>query len=122
MKKSLWLLAIVMLFASNAFAASFWVVLKDGSRYECKGKPTVANGKATFTTVGGQTFNVDASQYDVAKSEEATRFNGAQVIAIGGPNVPQTTAQQQPGLGSQIKLRKLPAANTPPPPPATTSA
>src|SRR5205085_5353290 len=71
----------------------------------------------------GQTFNVEASQYDVAKSDEATHFNGAQVFAIGGANTPQTTnTQPQQGLGSQIKLRKLPAGNTPPPPPATSSS
>lgn len=121
MKKSLWLLAAVMLFASNAFA-SYWVVLKDGSRYECKAKPTVTNGKAAFTTVAGQTFNVEAAQIDVAKSEEATKYNGAQVFNIGGPGAPQGAGQpQQQGLGSQIKLRKLPG-NTPPPPPAPASA
>ena len=45
MKKSLLLIAVITLFASNVFAASYWVVLKDGSRYECKQKPVVANGK-----------------------------------------------------------------------------
>jgi hypothetical protein len=120
MKKSLLLLATVLLFASNAFA-SYWVVLKDGSRYECKAKPTVTNGKASFTTLGGQTFNVEASQIDVAKSEEATKYNGAQVFNIGGPAAGSGQPQQQ-GLGSQIKLRKLPANNTPPPPPAATTS
>ena len=105
MKKSLLLIAVITLFASNVFAASYWVVLKDGSRYECKQKPVVANGKATFTTVAGQTFNVEAAQYDVAKSEEATKFNGAQVFNInGGSTAPSNTSQQQ-GLGSQIRLR-----------------
>lgn len=118
MKKSLWLLAAVTLFASNAFA-SYWVVLRDGSRYECKAKPTVTNGKAAFTTIAGQTFNVEASQIDTAKSEEATKYNGAQVFNIGGPGAPQGAGQpQQQGLGSQIKLRKLPGTTTPPPAPA----
>jgi hypothetical protein len=115
MKKSLWLVALVILFASNVFAASFWVVLKDGSRYECKQKPIIANGKATFTTIAGQTFNVEAAQYDPAKSEEATKFKGAQVFTMGGGTTGPNTQQQQ-GLGSQIKLRQLPANTTPPPP------
>src|SRR5262249_32591089 len=112
MKKSLWLLAIAALFASNAFAASYWVVLKDGSRFECRAKPVIANGKATFITLAGQTFNVEASQYDLAKSEEATRYGGAQVFNIGGPGTTQTGTQQA-GLGSQIKLRKLTANPAP---------
>ncbi len=123
MKKSLWIAAAVAtLFAANAFAASYWVVLKDGSRYECRQKPTIANGKATFTTLGGQTFNVDATQYDVAKSEEATKFNGAQVINISGGSTGSPATAQQQGLGSQIRLRQ-PVNNTPPPPaPSTTTS
>lgn len=117
MKKSLLLVAFVTLFASNVFAASYWVVLKDGTRYECKQKPIIANGKATFTTIAGQTFNVEAAQYDVAKSEEATKFNGAQVFTMGGGAPTPNTQPQQQGLGSQIKLRQLPS-NTPPPAPA----
>jgi hypothetical protein len=121
MKKSLWLLAVVALFAANAFAASYWVVLKDGSRYECRQKWTVSNGKASFTTVAGQTFNVDAGQIDAAKSDEATRFGGAQLITIAGNGAPQaSTAPQQQGLGSQIRLRQVPT-NTPPPPVANPS-
>ncbi len=119
MKKSLLLIAIVSLFAANAFAASYWVVLRDGSRYECKQKWTVHDGKAWFTTVGGQTFAVDPVQIDPAKSDEATKFNGAQVFALGGPNVPATTTVPQQGLGAQIKLRKTPTVAPTPPPPAT---
>jgi hypothetical protein len=120
MKKSLLLVAIVSLFAANAFAASYWVVTKDGSRYECKQKWTIHDGKAWFTTVAGQTFAVDPNQIDAAKSEEATKYNGAQVFNIGGPNVPATTSAPQQGLGSQIKLRK-PADTPPVPPPPTTT-
>src|SRR5260221_10871045 len=109
MKKSLWLVAVITLFASNVFAASYWVVLKDGSRYECKQKPIVANGKATFTTVAGQTFNVEAAQYDVAKSEEATKFNGAQVFSISGGSTAPSNGSRQHGLRSQISIRHLPS-------------
>jgi len=124
MKKSLWLVGVVLLFASNLFAASFWVVLKDGSRYECKQKPVIANGKATFTTIAGQSFNVDAAQYDVAKSEEATKFKGAQVFTMSGGNTAPSNSQQpqQQGLGAQIKLRQLPATSTPPPPAPSAAA
>lgn len=124
MRKSLLLFAMVSLFAANAFAASYWVVMKDGSQYECKQKWTVKDGKAWFTTVAGQTLTVDPAQIDVAKSEQATKYNGGAVIA-GAATAPTTTAAAQEGLGSQIKLRKpasqvAPAAAPPPAPAPTT--
>ena len=121
MKKSL-LLAIVSLFAVNAFAASYWVVTRDGSRYECKQKWTIRDGKAWFTTVAGQTFAVDPSQIDPAKSEEATKYNGAEVMSLGGPNAPAAAGAPQQGLGSQIKLRKPTNVVATPPPATETSA
>jgi hypothetical protein len=122
MKKPLLLVAIVSLFAANAFAASYWVVTKDGSRYECKQKWTIHDGKAWFTTVAGQTFAVDPTQIDPAKSEEATKYNGAQVFNIAGPGVPATTTAPQQGLGSQIKLRKPVETPAVAPPPTTTGS
>jgi hypothetical protein len=119
MKKSLLLLAIVSLFAANVFAASYWVVMKDGSRYECKQKWTTHDGKAWFTSVSGQTFAVDPVQIDTAKSDEVTKYNGAQVINIGGPTVAATTAAPQQGIGAQIKLRKAAPAVVQAPPPTT---
>ncbi len=123
MKKSLLLFALVSLFAANAFAASYWIVMKDGSQYECKQKWTVKDGKAWFTTVAGQTLTVDPGQIDVAKSEQATKYNGGAVIA-GAANQTTTNAAPQEGLGSQIKLRKPASQVTPagpPPAPAPTT-
>ena len=110
MKKSLVLFAAAALLAAHAFAASYWVVLKDGTRYHAKAKPTINGTRATIQMQSGGTLVVDASQIDPAKSEEMTRLGGGQVLAVEPPSTP-TAAAQAPtsSLGSQIHLRKLPA-------------
>jgi hypothetical protein len=124
MKTSLALLAVT-LFAVNAFAASYFVVLRDGTRYECKGKPTVKDGKAYIVLVSGPTLTLDPTQIDGAKSEEVTKYNGGSVLAQQAAPTP-APASQPSSLGAQIRLRKAPDANastgattTPPPPVAT---
>ncbi len=119
MKKILLLGALFTLLSSPLFA-SFWVVMKDGTRYEAKAKPTVSNGKATFVLVSGQTIQVDASNIDEAKSEETTRLKGASIIA----SEQQATPALKPGasLGSQVRLRPQPGVTTPAPAPAATPA
>jgi len=110
MKKSLVLFAAAACLAAHAFAASYWVVLRDGTRYQAKAKPTINGTRATIQMESGGTLVVDASQIDAAKSEEMTRLGGGQVIALerttsGTTAAPTTTSS----LGSQIRLRKLPA-------------
>jgi len=127
--KSLVLFAAAALLALQAFAADYWVVMKDGTRYKAKGRPTVNGNRATIQMQSGSTLVVDASQIDVAKSEEVTRNGGGEVLAVEQRPTGMTPQQQQqsPSLGSQIKLRKLPAqtqpqtstpATLPPPQPA----
>ena len=108
MKKSLVLFAAAACLAAHAFAASYWVVLRDGTRYQAKAKPTINGTRATIQMESGGTLVVDASQIDAAKSEEMTRLGGGQVIALerttSGTAAAQTTTSS---LGSQIRLRKL---------------
>ena len=118
MKKILLLLAAAILVCPQLFA--YWVVLKDGTRYEAVDKPTVVSGKATIKLKNGQTISVDASAIDVAKSDEVTRLGGGTLIGVELQRAqPQ---KQQSSLGSQIKLRRpeqqpaaAPAATAPPP-------
>jgi hypothetical protein len=126
MKKILMLCAVLTLASSQLFA--YWVVLKDGSRYETIGKPTISGNKATFTMKNGQTVQVTADAIDHAKSEEATRLGGGTVIGMEQRPVPEAKAQSS--LGSQIRLRRqqqaAAAANAgvapmAPPPPAAKS-
>src|SRR5438067_496742 len=82
MKKSLVLFAAAAFLAAHAFAASYWVVLRDGTRYQAKAKPTINGTRATIQMESGGTAVVDASQIDPAKSEEMTRLGGGQVLAL----------------------------------------
>jgi len=102
MKKILMLCAVLSLVSSPLFA--YWVVLKDGSRYETQGKPTITGNKATFTLKNGQIVQVTADAIDHAKSEEATRLGGGTVLGVEQRAAPETKAPQS--LGSTIRLRR----------------
>jgi hypothetical protein len=109
MKKSLVLFAAATLFAAHAFA-SYWVVLKDGTHYQAKAKPTINGNRATIQMQSGSTLVVDASQIDQAKSEEVTRLGGGQILGVEQPSAGTSSLSSPTStLGSQIKLRKLPA-------------
>jgi len=109
MKKSFVLFAAVTLFAAHAFA-SYWVVLKDGTRYQAKAKPTINGNRATIQMQSGSTLVVDASQIDQAKSDEVTRLGGGEILAVEQPSAGTGAVQTTtPSLGAQIRLRKLPA-------------
>jgi hypothetical protein len=106
MKKTLTVLACTLFFSTSAFAA-YVVVLKSGQRYTAREKWTVVNGKAIVLLANGQSLQLDPALIDVAKSEELTKLglSGANVIDLNA-KLPERRVQQQPSLGSQIKLRK----------------
>jgi hypothetical protein len=105
MKKTLILAALAVLAATQLFAASYWVVMKDGSRYEARAKWTIVNGKATMTLTNGNVLTLDPSAIDVAKSEEMTRLGGGQLFGVEQRSAPTSKASE---IGSAIRLRKLP--------------
>lgn len=104
MKKSWITFGAALLIAGQGFAASYWVVLRDGTRYEAKSKPAIANGRATVNLATGQVLQLDGNQIDFAKSDEMTRNGGLQVMDLGQP-APAPTRQAS-SLGSAIRLRK----------------
>lgn len=110
MKKSLALYAAAALLAVQAFAASYWVVMKDGTRYQAKARPVINGNKATFQTMNGGAMTVDAAQIDQAKSDEVTRLGGGELLGVEPNPSTNSPALQQPvsSIGSQIRLRKLP--------------
>jgi len=118
MKKPLIPAALAILAATQLLAASYWVVLKDGTRYEARAKWTMVNGKATMTLTNGNVMTLDPAAIDVAKSEEMTRLGGGQLFGVEQRVAPTSKASE---IGSAIKLRKLPpsTAAAPPPPVAT---
>jgi hypothetical protein len=117
MKKALAALALTAFVALPSFA-TYVVVLKDGTRYVAKSKWTVVNGKAIIQLESGQSMQVDPKHIDVARSEQATKLGmaNANVIDLNTNAAPTaSTKPQQPSLGSQIRLRKLPPAGQPQP-------
>jgi hypothetical protein len=121
MRKWLIMFGAAALLAAPAFA-TYYVVLKDGSRYVAKAKWTILNGKALVALTNGSTISLDPNAIDVARSEEMTRMGGASVLAVEG-TTPKPTQPQPSSLGATVRLRKLPgqepAASTAPPPIAT---
>lgn len=118
--KSLSLAAVAALLAANSFA-TYIVVLKNGTTYKAKSKWTLRGGKAYVSLENGQLLELDPSLIDEPKSEQSTKMGlgGANVIAVGSTDT-APAQQQQPSLGSQIKLRKLTppkTAQTPAPAP-----
>lgn len=117
MKKTLIATVAAALLAAPSFAAgSYWVVMRDGTRYEAKAKWTVQNGKAIVHLKNGNTLTLDPNAIDAAKSDETTRLGGGQVFGVEQNNQP--TGVPASSLGSAIKLRKLPPPQATPAAPA----
>ena len=116
MKKTLILAALAVLTVTQLIAASYWVVMKDGTRYEARAKWTIVNGKATMTLTNGSVLALDPSAIDAAKSEEVTRLGGGELLGVEQRATPTSKASE---IGSAIRLRKLqpaqPTAAAPPP-------
>jgi hypothetical protein len=108
MRKSLIIFAAALMLSLPAFA-TYWVVLKDGTKYAAKEKPAVVNGKAIVHLESGSTISVDPASIDVAKSEQTTKYGGAQVLDTDADHDNEPTHQQKESLGAAIKLRHLQA-------------
>lgn len=119
MKKPFILATLAILIATQTFAASYWVVTKDGTRYEAKTKWTMVNGKAMITLVNGTVMALDPGSIDVAKSEETTRLGGGSLLGV--EQLPGSSTSKASTLGSSIRLHKLPSSPAAAPAPATTA-
>lgn len=119
MKKTWIVAALASLMAMQLFAASYWVVTKDGSRYEARSKWTIVNGKAMITLVNGNVMALDPASIDVAKSEEVTRLGGGSLLGV--EQTPATSTSKASTLGNSIRLRKLPPSQPAAPAPVVTS-
>lgn len=124
MKKTLALAAFTLFFAVQSFA-TYIVVLKDGHQYKAKAKWTMVNGKALVQLENGGSLAIDPTLIDEAKSEQTTKLGLGDVRVINlDAHLPSQTAptSQQPSLGSEIHLRKLPNAQQAAPAPAPAPA
>ncbi|HEV7426201.1 MAG TPA: hypothetical protein VGQ46_07515 [Thermoanaerobaculia bacterium] len=116
MKKTLLVAVLAASFAVQLFA-SYWVVMKDGTRYEARAKWTLVNGKATMTLTNGNVLSLDPASIDVAKSDEVTRLGGGELLGVEQTPTVTSKASQ---LGTAIRLRKLPSSQAAPTAPAAT--
>ena len=114
MKKRLMLAAFAILAATQLFA-SYFVVMRDGTRYEARAKWTIANGKALITLTNGTVLSLDPAAIDAAKSEEVTRLGGGQLFGVEQRTAATSKASE---IGGAIRLRKLPPSQAAPPVPA----
>lgn len=106
MRKTLIMFAAALVIAMPALA-TYWVVMKDGTKYTAKAKPTVVNGKAIIQLESGSTIAVDPAAIDVQKSEQVTKLGGGNLIAVDTGHDGNQPAPNKSSLGSAIKLRKL---------------
>jgi hypothetical protein len=111
MKRTLILATLAVLTVTQLFAASYWVVMKDGTRYEARTKWTIVNGKAMITLTNGSVLALDPSAIDVAKSDEVTRLGGGQILGVEQRAAPTSKASE---IGGAIRLRKLPPSQSAP--------
>jgi hypothetical protein len=116
MKKRVLFAVLGVFVAMQSFAASYWVVMKDGSRYEAKSKWSLANGKAVVTLINGSVLSFDPAAIDAAKSDEVTRLGGGSLFGV--EQMPATATSKASTLGSAIKLRSL-APSSPAPAPVS---
>lgn len=106
MRKTLIMFAAALVISMPALA-TYWVVMKDGTKYTAKAKPTVVNGKAIIQLESGSTIAVDPAAIDVQKSEQVTKLGGGNLIAVDTGHDGNQPAPNKSSLGSAIKLRKL---------------
>jgi len=118
LKKMMIAAVLVAAVATPVLASSYWVVMRDGTRYEAKTKWSVVNGKAVINLVNGNVLTLDPSSIDPAKSEEMTRLGGGSLLGV--EQMPVTSTTKASALGSSIHLRQ-PLQPTTPTAPAATS-
>jgi hypothetical protein len=108
MKKAL--LFVLAVFVTVPSFARYIVVLKDGTRYAAKEKWKVVNGKAIVLLENGQSLQLDPSLIDGPRSEQMTKVGmaNANIVDLNPSATAAQPKQNQPSLGSQIRLRQRP--------------
>ncbi|HVT43329.1 MAG TPA: hypothetical protein VMT00_02965 [Thermoanaerobaculia bacterium] len=113
MRKPILLFALILLVATQAFAA-YVVVLKDGTRYRAREPWKMSGSKALISLENGSVLEVDPALIDVAKTNEINNL-GLGDVKIISVQTPSTTPPppETSSLGSVTKLRKIPGTNAP---------
>ena len=112
MRKALVVSAFALFVCSQSFA--YVIVLKDGTRYNAKGKWTIANGKAMITLASGSVMAINPNEIDTAKTDQINALGMGNVAVLGQEQQTQpTTPKQSPSLGQMVKMRPRAGAQQP---------
>jgi len=80
------LVAILLVVESNALCAATWkLLLKNGSAIECDGAPMIVDGVYMFRQTDGENGNLPADQIDVEKTDRANKVDRREWRAVGVP-------------------------------------
>lgn len=122
MRKALTLAAAIALVSTQAFA-TYYVVLKDGTRYKAKSKWTVSKGKAVIQLESGGSVAVNASDIDVPLTDKVNKLGLGDVgfIAQESAQPAPAVSSKQPSLGDAIRLRRPTSQPSTPTPAAPAS-
>jgi hypothetical protein len=124
-RKSILFCAITFFAAHSAFA-TYYIVLRDGTKYRAKDKWVVVNGKALITLDNGTQFTIDPSLIDAAKTDQFNKsgLGDATLLATGQPSQSVKTPETS-SLGDLTRNRRAPVNTVTPatrpgttPPPA----
>jgi len=90
------LLAIMLAAESSAQCAATWkLVLNNGSVIECDGAPMIVDGVYMFRQTDGKDGNLPADQIDVEKTDQTNKVERRQWRAVGG-----SAREQEPAAAS----------------------
>lgn len=115
MKKS-FLFAAISLLAAQQLFATYFIVLRDGTKYRAKDRWTIVNGKALITLENGSQFAIDPTLIDPQKTDAINKSGLGDATLIGTREGAATNGgsakPQVSELGELTRTKKAPI-NTP---------
>ena len=112
--RGLRLVTLVLYLTGSSFAASWVIMLKDGSRIECDNPFLVVNGAYTFLDRDGQPHTIPVEEVDAPKTEAAN--SGVSAASPDAAPLPVNLAAGSGPLAGDALVTFRPPYGTPPGP------